>query len=229
MTNKKFREFAAVVEAEITTNGPYADQCMQKLRLPLVWTARHMETFSSNPCGVLLKGSYGAAVEAVSLVSFGLVRPAVLSLRSHYELSMQFLYYRDHAVEWRNVSEFRSQPILPGPIKKYLREHYPTFQDRFSKLLRVKTRTNEDCYQVLSGVAHGTAINSISSATEPLDLVESEEVVSQSVSIFHDVGEHMLDIYVSSFEGNWLSLPDGTGDNLKARFGSKRPRRELQF
>ena len=229
MTMTKFRDFASVVESKLPTNAPYAEQCMDKLRLSLVWTARHMESCSSTSYEVLLKGSYGAAVEAVSLVSFGLVRPAVLSLRSHFELTLQYLYYRDHPVEWRSVLEYRAQPMLPGAVRKYLRENYAKFDYRFTKLARVKTRRAEDCYQILSGVAHGTAINAISSATSPVDLVESEEVVLQAVDLFHEVGEHTLDIYVSSFEGNWVSLPEGTKGELKARFGKKRPRRELQL
>ena len=229
MTIDKFQEFATIVESRIATNASYAERCMDNLRLSMVWTALYMETCSSTPCEVLLKGCYGAAVEAVSLVSFGLVRPAVLSLRSHFELCLQYLYYKDHPVEWRNVLEYREQPILPSMVRRYLRKNYSKFEHRFSQLSHVKTREVEDCYEILSGVAHGAAINAISSAAKPVDLVESEEVVSQSVSIFREVGEHTLDVYVSSFEGNWLSLPNGTREELGARFGRKRPSKELQF
>ena len=228
MTIEKFREFAAAVESRITINASHADNCMDNLRLSLVWTARHMESCSSTPFNVLLKGCYGAAVEAVSLVSFGLVRPAMLSLRSHYELSLQYLYYRDHPVEWRSVAEFRAQPILPGSVKKYLKENYPRFERRFRRLLAVRTRADEDCYRVLSGIAHGAAINSISTASEPADLVESEEIVSQSVAVFHGVGEHIRDVFVASFEGNWLSLPEGTKSDLESRFEAS-ARRKLEF
>ena len=188
-----------------------------------------MEAVPPAPCEVLLKGCYGSAVEAVSLVSFGLVRPAVLSLRSYFELSLQYLYYKDHPVEWRSVLGYRAQPVLPGNVKKYLRENYEKFERRFTKLSRVKTRKQQDCYQVLSGVAHGAAVNAMSSAVRPVELVETEQVVSQSVSIFHEVGEHAFDVYVSSFEGNWLSLSEETRDELKVRFKEKQAKKELQF
>ena len=213
----------------MAVNSSYADMCMDHIRRSLVWTGRQMDVGSSTPYDILLNGCYGTAVEAVSLVSFGLIRPAVLSLRAHYELSLQYLFYKDHPVEWRNVFDFRSQPILPGVVKKYLRDNFPKFDRRFKTLLDVRTRPNEDCYQVLSGIAHGTAINSISSATKPADLVESEGVISKSVAVFHDVGEYICDIYVSSFESNWLSLPEMTRDDLEARFGDKSPRAELDL
>ena len=229
MSIEKFRGFVGAVETRIETNASYADQCMDNLRLSLVWTATYLEGDPPLPCDVLLKGCYGAAVEAVSLLSFGLVRPAVLSLRSHYELSLQYLYYKDHPIEWRNVIEYRSQPSLPGTIKKYLKDNFPNFERRFNKLSRVRTRKDEDCYHVLSGIAHGTAINSISSATQPVDLIEAEEVVCRAVDVFHEVGENSRDIYVASFEGNWISLPDGIKNDLKARFGKKRPSKELEL
>ena len=229
MSVEKFRELATVVEAQIAVNSSYADMCMDHIRRSLVWTARQTDVRSSTPYDVLLNGCYGTAVEAVSLVSFGLIRPAVLSLRAHYELSLQYLFYKDHPVEWRNVFDFRSQPMLPGVVKKYLRDNCPKFDRRFKTLLGVRSRPNEDCYQVLSGIAHGTAVNSISSATTPADLVESEGVVSKSVAVFRDVGEYICDIYVSSFESNWLSLPEMTRDDLESRFGDKSPRAELDF
>jgi len=229
MSIEKFRSFADAVEARIDTNASYADQCMDNLRPSLIWMATHLESDPPLPCDVLLRGCYGAAVEAVSLLSFGLVRPAVLSLRSHYELSLQYLYYKDHSVEWRSVMEYRSQPSLPATIKKYLKDNFPKFEKRFNKLSRVRTRKDEDCYQILSGIAHGTAINSISSATEPADLIEAEEIVCQAVDVFHEVGENTCDIHVASFEGNWISLPEGIKKDLKARFGEKRPRKELEL
>ena len=229
MSVEKFKEFADLVISRISVNSSYADKCMVNIRPSLVWTAKQMEGGAPEPCELLLKGCYGAAVEAISLVSFGLVRPAVLSLRSHYELTLQYLFYKDHPVEWRNVKEFRSEPKLPGVNKKYLRDNFPKFEGRFKKLLNVKNRSTSDCYEVLSGIAHGTAINSISSATNPVDLVETEQVISQSVTVFHDVGEYLCDIYVSSFESNWLSLPELTRKLLATRFGEKNPRIELDL
>ena len=229
MTRDVFDELFHVVETKISVNTLYANRCIDKLRPSLIWIGEFINVSSPKSCDILLRGCYGAGVEAVSLVSFGLIRPAVLSLRSFYELNLQYLYYRDHPVEWRSVVEYRSRPKLPGEIKKYLKDYFPKFEDRFETLLKEKTRSNDDCYQALSGVAHGTAINSISSASQPKDIVEIEEVVSQSVNIFADVGEQVCDIYVSCFDGNWFSLPDEIRNGLKIRFDGKQPRRELDL
>jgi hypothetical protein len=229
MNAQKYSTFADKVTAQIGTSAPIAETCLANLRPSLIWTARHLDEDQSQDCSVLLKGAYGAAVEAVSLVSFGLIRPAILSLRSHYELSLQYLFYKDHPVEWRNVRTFRTQPNLPSINKKFLRDNYSGFEDRFKLLLKVKVRPSEDCYEILSGVAHGTAINSISSATSPEQLIETEQTVSQAPPIFQSVGEQLSDIQVACFESNWLSLPEDTQTDLNTRFGDKNPRTELNL
>lgn len=229
MSAKEYTNFVNVVAAHVASYAPFADTCLENIRPSLIWTAKHLEVNSPPECEQLLKGCYGAAVEAVSLVSFGLIRPAVLSLRSHYELSLQYLFYKDHPIEWRNVRAFRTHPNLPGVNKKYMKDNYSKFEDRYKKLSTVKTSTNEDCYGVLSGIAHGTAINSVSSATKPEELIESKETVSQTVSVFLDIGEDLSDIHVACFEGNWQSLPEATRKSLEARFAGNKPRVELDF
>ena len=226
---KSTSSFADRVADQIITSAPIAETCLLNLRPSLVWIARHLDGDYGQDCSLLLKGAYGAAVEAVSLVSFGLVRPAILSLRSHYELSLQYLFYKDHPIEWRNVRTFRIQPNLPSINKKFLRDNYLGFEDRFKLLLKVKNRSSEDCYEVLSGIAHGTAINSISSATTPEELIETEQTVSQSPAIFESVGEHLSDIHVACFESNWLSLPVDIQASLTSRFGDRNPRSELNL
>lgn len=72
MSAEKYDRFASVVAAQVAFNAPFAETCLQHLRSSLIWTAKHLESGTSPDCELLLKGSYGAAVEAVSLVSFGL-------------------------------------------------------------------------------------------------------------------------------------------------------------
>lgn len=223
MTDSGHGSLASIVAQQEVANAAVSEKCRQHLRMSLAWTALYLEGGLHSHCDVLLKGGYGTAVEAVSLLSFGLVRPAVLSLRSHYELSLQFLYYKDHPVEWKAVQMYRDQPNLPGVTKKYLKDYSSDFEDRFKKLTICKTRQNEDCYGVLSGIAHGTAINSITTATQPHELIESAAVVESATNVFLEVAENISDIYVSSFPSNWLSVPTLVRESLNIRFGDKQP------
>ncbi len=229
MTLADYNAFAAAVAAQVGANTETADECKEHLRLSLTWTAKNLKSTQHQHCKLLLRGSYGTAVEAVSLLSFGLVRPAVLSLRAHYELSLQFLFYKDHPVEWEGVMSFRKQPNLPRANKKYLKEFYPDFDSRLNTLLATKSREHDDCYDVLSGIAHGTAIHSITSATKPEELVEKKNIVDSAKNVFSDVAETISDINVACFESNWLSLPNLVQENLTNRFEGKTPASELNM
>ena len=229
MSVSEYNEFIDTIKSEVGKYGKIADKCLVNLRPSILWTAKHVATGEHEDVKILMNGCYGAAVEAVSLVSFGLIRPAILSLRSHYELSLMFLYYKNHPVEWRSTLSFRARPKLPGDVKKYLREHFENFSERWSNLEKSKRRKFENCYEILSGVAHGAAINSISSATKPADLVEKIEVVKQTPNIFTEVGETISDIYVSCFSGNWISLDDDVKSDLEKRLGAGQAAKKLSL
>lgn len=229
MSEADYSALLTLAQSRLASNSVIADACAEHLRLSLAWTAHFMHLHKGIHCDLLLRGCYGAGVESVSLVAAGLLRPAILSLRSHYELSLQFLFYKDHPIEWRNVSSFRTQPTLPGVNKKYLKDNFPTFDERFKELSKKKARSHEDCYDALSGVAHGTALHSISQATVPQDLVEENSTLSQAESIFLSASEFLSDVHVSCFDSNWLSLPESARSNLDARFSPASARAALSL
>ena len=177
----------------------------------------------------MTNGCYGTAIKAVSPLAFGLVRPEILSLRAHYELGLQFFYYQDHPIEWRSVMAFFTQPTLSDVNKNYLSDFFPAFAARFKTLSANCSREHEYCYTVLSGVAHGTAIHSVFTATQPQELVEDEQTVASAKAVFKDVAETISDINVACFEGNRLSLPQLVQENLTARFVGKQPSTELKM
>lgn len=203
---------------QLAPNEHLIENCASHLKMSLAWTGFFLTTGVGENCSVLLRGSYGAAVESISLLAMGMLRPSVLSLRSHYELSLQFLFYKDHPVEWRNVESFRFQPALPAVNKKYLKDSFPWFDERFKELAKKKKRKHEDCYDLLSGVAHGTALNSISQASKPKDLIEDSQTLAQAEEIFLSTAEFLNDVHISQFESNWLSLPPAIKDCIALRF-----------
>lgn len=218
MSEADFNDLLDLAKSRLSFNLDLVNRCSNHLRLSLIWSGHFFDTAADSHCKILLRGSYGAAVEAISLLALGLLRPSILSLRSHYELSLQFLFYKDHPVEWRNVSIFHTQPTLPAVNKNYLKNNFLSFEDRFKELGKKRVRKHEDCYDLLSGVAHGTALNSISQATKPLDLIEGIATLSQAEDVFLSVGEFLSDVHVSCFESNWLSLPPAVRSSIETRF-----------
>ncbi|MEO9462829.1 MAG: hypothetical protein ABJ063_12120 [Marinomonas sp.] len=229
MTKSQYTLLAEEVTKKTSDLEETANSAASELKLSMTWVGHYHNLASDAPATIVLKGAYGCAVESISLLSFGLLRPAILSLRSHFELSLQYLYLRDHPRELQSWQDYRWQAPLPGALKKYLREHCPYFEGRLAKLQKVRCRDQEEIYGLLSAVAHGNAINSISLASQPIELVEKDSELAKSIKVFGAVSEFISDYYVSEFSNNWLSLPTEVQANLTERFDAKLPNKELGF
>jgi hypothetical protein len=225
----KYDDLVLLIQANIGEYSSVADKCLDELRLSMTWIGYYLNCDAGNPALLLAEGAYGAAVESVSLTALGLSRPATLALRSHYELSLQYLFYREHPREWKAIASFMGQSILPGAVKKYLRENYVQYGERVSKLEKRSSRNLSDVYGTLSGVAHGYAINSVSKAENPSHLVCSPNVVASIISICHDTSEVLSDVFLSAFDNNWMSVPQHVRDSVAKRYGSVNPTEELSF
>lgn len=229
MTTSQYSDLLKKFDSAVEELEPFANQASEKLKLSTAWIGHYLKVEADENAASLLKGSYGCAVEAVSLTALGLLRPAMLSLRSHYELCLQYLFFQDHPRELRSLLDYRSQGPLPSVVKKYLKDHSASFESRFIALSKVRHRTMEDVYGILSGVAHGNALNSISTSSQPTDMIEKPEAVSQSISIFEGVGEIISDHFLSDFQSNWISVPTVVQHDAAARFQGKKPSEELSM
>lgn len=227
MTHSPYTVFRRKLEDSATDLDPLAQLAADKLKLSMAWVGHYLNCDKESEAIIILKGAYGSAVESVSLTALGLVRPAMLSLRSHYELCLQYLYFVDHPREMRSLLEYRWQGPLPATVRKYLRDHSPRFEARLATLNKVRGRSMEEVYDVLSGVAHGSALNSVSAALKPIDLVETVDSVNQSIEMFAGVSEIISDYFLSDFQSNWMSVPSVVKDNAVIRFGAKSPSIEL--
>jgi len=216
-----YKSLASSILAKVDDRATAADSCAQSLRISLSWLKNELHDDCSHDLSILLNGCYGSAMEAVCLISFGLVRPAVSSLRSHYELFLRYLYYRDHPVEWDATKSYRAKSKLPGEIKKYFSEYFPDYKSRMTALEKCKNRSFVDCYDILSGIVHGSALNSIAGEIEMLDLVEKIEVVNQAVPIFEGTSECLSDICFALYSNNYPSLPTEAKKSLECRLSKK--------
>ncbi|UKV14854.1 hypothetical protein L6172_00785 [Thalassospiraceae bacterium SW-3-3] len=229
MSIKDYDDLCILLKNQVKENYITVEECYEYLRKPLVWISEHKKNHPDIHCVTLLDGAYGTAVEALSLLSLGLVRPAVLSLRSFYEINLMYLYYRDHPVEWKAVSEYRLQAKLPGEIKKYIHQMYSEAGSRSSELLKNKHRKYDDCYEVLSAVAHSRALNSILTANNPKEIIASHESIKQCNDVFLAVAEAVFDMHLLVFDGGWLALPKEVQAEIQKRFGEKKFRNLLSL
>jgi len=226
---KPYKSIIKNFDSNLDDFAPIASQCKEHIELSNCWITSLISTESGEAPEKLLHAANASAVEAITFIALGLLRPAVLSLRSYYELTLMFTYYQSHPIEWNSAKSFRTDHKLPKAIQTYLATNYPHYKKRWDELKNRKQRDSDNCYAVLSSVAHGSAMNSLPSAKNPKELIASKETLSQAPRIFYETAEMVSDIYISCSEMNWISLPKNAKDNIKERFGDHDAKKLLLF
>ncbi len=217
----KYSELDDAIAAEQGIRLQYADQCEKAFQLIRAWLAKYTTEYDNEARRVLITGAFSAAVEVVSAAYLGLMRSALFSLRTHYELAYGWLYYRDHPVEWQAVSSGNEQARLPGTIDQYLVKYYSQHEARWRQLERKAKRKIVDPYARMSAFIHGAYPNTIPTAKTPADIVAPLNVISQLPSFVQDVSETLSDLFVSCHVGNWHSIPDEIRESLIVRFAGE--------
>jgi hypothetical protein len=186
--------------------------------LSRAWITSFLISESNNQSIMLLEGAFGAAVETVSLTFLRLLRPAVFSLRAHYESALAWLYYRDHPTEWQAVQNRWENVRLPGTNKDFLKKYAQHYEARWKVLSNNHTRLDkDDPYSLLSAIVHGSTAATIPSAKVPADLVFDGVTAAQIIPVIRDTCQFISDIYVASSSTNWESIPERIRADLVGR------------
>ena len=170
----------------------------------------------------LLDGYHAALLETAGCLAIGLVRPAVFSMRSQVDILFAWLYYKDHAIEWRHVELTGEKFHLVSDVLKYLRTYDKRFPERL-RLLRGERRDGkEDPYRLLSAHVH-----SQNSATLPPlggieKLVQSKDRCLECVALQENIDEYLSDVLASCFATQWTDLPGSVRRSIRDRLGAKR-------
>lgn len=175
----------------------------------------------------LLFGTQSAVREGVSCIALGLVRPALASLRLQVDLSLGWLYFKDHAVEWSRVQGTGEGFKLKTELMKYLAEHYPRFKARMGILIECRQRTQDDPYRLLSAHIHAQSEMAVPKIVEPSDIVGSKEHQDEVVRLQFECSEFVNDIFWSVYADRWSALSEVLRHSLDARF--KTPAQRVEF
>src|SRR3569833_453107 len=206
-------------------NGAAGNQKVAKdaevsIALSEAWLARYQSDYTANHAIRLIEAAHSASVEVVSAVSLGLARPAVFSLRSHFELFMMFLFYRDHPIEFAAAANDVEYMKLPGEITKYLKKYFLDFDKRLAILDKTKLRPPDSGYSRLSEIVHGSSKTAAPKANIPADVCFNTIDLQPLVRLVADVAEELSDIAIACHLGNYMSLPSDIQKSLDARGAS---------
>lgn len=209
------------IDRDLKEREKVLEKAGDSLKLSLAWLEYFLKYYDDRDIKILVEGANSAAIESFTLFAFGFLRPSALSLRLYYELFHQFLYYKDHNLEWTAARDFRAQAKLPKEVRNTFVNFHATFDKRMNRLLKKRRRINENPYNVLSPIAHGSAYATLTAVSQPVDIVCQTSKLEDCVFIFSEVDEYLSDICASSFDANILSLPIAVRDDLDERLEGK--------
>ena len=182
----------------------------------LDWLAYLRESEATGVANSLLDGTQGAIGEAVGCLILGLVRPALSSLRAEIDMILGWLYFKDHEVEWSYLRDSGRGFQTRSQVIDYIGAHWPKFTTRI-KLLDQCSKRREDPYQLLSAHIHGQTDFTAPKVNPLVDLVASDSLCADCVTLQHDVAEYIGDVLLAMYGDKWASLPVAARDSLSKR------------
>lgn len=179
----------------------------RRAKLLLVWMAYVNGNLLTSVANELIYGTQSAVVETAAFLSLGLARAGLVSARRQIDMTLAWLLFKDHPVEWRHVQVAGDGFKLKKEIMNYLGEYYPDFKRKFDLLSKRKQRQSTDPYALLSAHVHGMTSQSIPSLGNLSDVVESLARCKECAVLQEEVSEYLNDVLLACFADDWAALP----------------------
>lgn len=195
-------------------------------KLFIAWIA-YLNNLKTGTADELLDGAVSSLRESAACAALGLIRPALLAMRTEIDLIFGWLYFKDHPVEWEYVNSRSDGFKLKKEILDYLLKHYESFGSRFGTLKDIKTRVEQDPYRILSAHIHSQSLSTMPLVNILADVVDPKNVAMEIIKISYEVDEFISDILFSVFGENWTQIPKLLLSSLDSRF--KTPNQKKVF
>lgn len=168
----------------------------------------------------LLDGVESSIREAAGVLSLGLVRQTLFSLRGQIDLLLAWLYFKDHAIEWSHVNQTADGFKLKKELLQYLDQHFLKFGSRIATLREIATRKEPDPYRLLSAHVHAQSDPVLPDVAELKDLVRPVTDCDECALVAFEVAEFLNDVLLAVFLPSWASFPMEVRTAANARFQS---------
>jgi hypothetical protein len=186
------------------------------VKIYLAWLG-YLSSISTRTADSLLEGAKAAVVEVAGCLALGLVRPALGSLRAEVDMTLAWIFFDHHAVEWEHTKNTGENIKLRAEILRYLGQYYRRFKERYQILAQYRTRSVEEPYDLLSAHIHSQVSGTIPTATSLSALVGDINGCRECVQLQSDVAEYLADVLAACYADRWQDLPAAVTDSLKER------------
>lgn len=195
-------------------------------RLFLAWIP-YLNNAKTGTADDLLDGAVSSLREVAACSGLGLVRPALLAMRTQIDLILSWLYFKDHRVEWEYVNLTGDGFKLKKEILEYLMRYFSSFGRRFGILKGVIVRKEVDPYRLLSAHIHSQSSNTLPLVDDLKDVVGDISVINELPMLAHEVDEYLSDILFSVFSDGWTQISPSLTKSLDVRFKTKAQKQDF--
>lgn len=228
MHSTQVNELALAVNTFATSSGATLSTKVEKnAELLLAWLQFLSIHHLTGTADCLLNALGPSIREVAASLAMGLVRPALFSLRTQIDLSLAWLYFRDHKVEWERVNATGEGFKMKTELQEYFITHNARFKARLATLKLIKTRNEEEPYRFLSAHIHGQSQVVLPEVIELKDVVCNKDECFDCAKGVFEVSEYLNDIFLSLYASQWRSLPKIITETLEKRFVSSAQKNEF--
>lgn len=215
------------LENTIVRGSELGEAMERAARSQLLWIHYLLGHRDTGTARCLIEGVESAIREAAACLVLGLARPALNSLRMQIDLTISWLYFKDHPVEWDQIQQTGENFKLKKELLQYLKDWHPKFGGRIGTLQQIKRRKLTDPYRLLSAHMHGQNELSIPNIKSPTDALAKPEILAEVPLIQYECGEYLSDILWAVFGDHWRAIHEELRSDLDGRFVTKAQRADF--
>jgi len=223
-----FKGLQDAISNHLTTHGVSSVQQYDNSSLLLLTWLKHLhQTKLTDSADYMLEGVGSLIREAGAYLAMGLVRAAMFSMRGQIDLTLSWLYFKDHPTELKKVESTGKGYKLASEVLAYLGDVNAGFKTRFGILEQVSERKAKDPFHILSAHVHGQSKTVIPSVDSFDQVVQSAELAQQFVQLQRDASEYLSDVLTCVYMIDWAAIPEAIRFNFEARKPSPQQRTAL--
>ncbi len=215
---KQLRDIEAAVSDALAKNGTQTlSEYNEANTLMLAWVRYLHQTQLTGKADYMLEGVGALIRECAAYLSMGLVRTAWVSMRGQIDLTLSWIYFKDHPIELAKVESTGDGYMLVSDVLKYIKEINPKFGQRFTVLDQVSKRKTKDPFRLLSGHVHGQSLFVIPKVNTLDQVVQPAKTCHEAVTLQQECWEYISDILLALNLDDWAAIPDEVKRDFDAR------------
>jgi RNase P subunit RPR2 len=210
----------AVQEVSVKHGATLVEGVEDAAALALEWFQYLRKWRLTGVADELILGAHSAVVEAAACLSLGLVRPALFSMRAQIDMSLSWIFFKDHKIEWERVQAEGEGFKLKRDVVAYLEQHMVGFRSRLTLLRNHKRGQCEDAYRLLSAHVHSQSRATVPDTSDLAAIVRSESTCRECATIQREVSEFLNDVFFAFAPEIWPDAPNRIKTDFQERLTS---------